>query len=180
MASVFSHAVAACAIGQAAPDHQRSDWRFWYLAVLCAVFPDIDVAGFAFGVRYDSLWGHRGITHSLLFAGVAGALAAARLRPRWNKDGLTLAAILIVVAASHGVLDAFTNGGLGVAFFSPFDRTRYFFPWTPIEVSPIGVAFFSLRGLEVLKNEIAWIWMPSLAAGFFLRRFSGRSNPASR
>ena len=43
---------------------------------------------------------------------------------------------LFLAIASHGLLDAFTDGGLGVAFFAPFDSTRYFFPVTPIEVSP--------------------------------------------
>ena len=36
---------------------------------------------------------------------------------------------LFLSTASHGVLDALTDGGLGVAFFSPFDQTRYFFPF---------------------------------------------------
>jgi hypothetical protein len=44
-----------------------------------------------------------------------------------------------LATASHGLLDAMTDGGLGVAFFSPFDKHRYFFPWTPIRVSPIGL-----------------------------------------
>jgi len=50
-----------------------------------------------------------------------------------------------------------------VAFFSPFDNQRYFFPWRPILVSPIGVTrFFSHRGLMVLQSEILWIWLPSM------------------
>jgi inner membrane protein len=53
------------------------------------------------------------------------------------------------------VLDAMTNGGLGVAFFAPFDTTRYFFPWRPITVSPIGVgSFFTHRGALVVLSEI--------------------------
>ena len=34
----------------------------------------------------------------------------------------------------HGTvkLAAFINIGLGVAFFSPIDTTRYFFPWRPL------------------------------------------------
>src|SRR6267378_8050335 len=41
-----------------------------------------------------------------------------------------------LATASHGLLDAMTNGGLGVAFFAPFCDTRYFLPWQPIVVSP--------------------------------------------
>ncbi|NIM77978.1 MAG: hypothetical protein GTO20_04240 [Candidatus Aminicenantes bacterium] len=56
-----------------------------------------------------------------------------------------------LLTASHGVLDAFTNGGLGIALLSPFDTTRHFSPWQPIEVAPIGIwAFFSDWGVKVM------------------------------
>ena len=59
------------------------------------------------------------------------------------------------------MLDAFTNGGLGVALLSPFDDTRYFFPFRPIEVSPLSVrAFFSAHGLAILRSELVWVWAP--------------------
>jgi len=67
-----------------------------------------------------------------------------------------------LATASRGFLDAMTDGGLGVAFFSPFDNHRYFFPWRPIRVSPIGIGrFFSPRGLDVLQSELLWIWLPA-------------------
>ena len=50
-------------------------------------------------------------------------------------------AFLFLCTMSHALLDALTDGGLGVAFFSPFSNERYFFPWTPIRVS----RFFSAR-----------------------------------
>jgi inner membrane protein len=77
---------------------------------------------------------------------------------------------LFLATASHGVLDAITNGGLGVAFFSPFDNTRYFLPWRPVRVSPIAVyRFFSARGYAVLQSELLWIWLPAiLFAGMVL------------
>jgi inner membrane protein len=69
--------------------------------------------------------------------------------------------LFFLLTASHGVLDAFTNGGLGIALLSPFDNTRHFFPWKPITVSPIGVkAFFSKWGLAATKSELLWIWLP--------------------
>ena len=55
--------------------------------------------------------------------------------------------------ASHGVLDALTDGGSGVAFLAPFDDTRYFFPWRPIRVSPFWGGFFTPRGLETVTSE---------------------------
>lgn len=164
MATIFSHGVVAVALGQAAPSQYRKDWRFWYLAVACACLPDADVVSFLMGIKYGDLWGHRGMTHSLVFAGVVGAAASWRFKGSWK-----LALLFAVITASHGVLDAFTNGGLGVAFFSPFDATRYFFPWTPIEVSPIGAGFFSARGVAIILNELKWIWLPALVLGFLIR-----------
>ncbi len=164
MATLFSHGAVAVALGQAAPFEYRKDWRFWYLAVLCSILPDADVVSFLMGIKYGDLWGHRGMTHSLLFAAGLGVAASWRYWRAWK-----LALLFAAITASHGVLDAFTNGGLGVAFFSPFDPTRYFFPWTPIEVSPIGAGFFSARGLAVMRNELVWIWLPALALAASIR-----------
>jgi inner membrane protein len=69
---------------------------------------------------------------------------------------------LLAATASHGIHDAFTNGGLGIAFFAPFSAARYFFPVTPIEVSPIVHGFFSERGVRVLASEMVWVWTPAL------------------
>ena len=81
---------------------------------------------------------------------------------------------LFLATASHGVLDAMTDGGLGVAFFAPFDNQRYFLPWRPIRVSPISIGrFFSERGIAVIRSEMLAIWVPSMliaALGWALRR----------
>ena len=135
------------------------------MAILCSILPDVDIIGFKLGIRYGDLWGHRGMTHSLFFAAIIAVIMAFRFgmpaRDRWE-----LMLLLFVITASHGVLDAMTNGGLGVAFFSPFNTRRYFFPWTPIEVSPIGAGgFFSARGWDVIWSEIMWIWGPALVLG---------------
>jgi inner membrane protein len=64
-----------------------------------------------------------------------------------------------------------TNGGLGVAFFSPFDKRPYFLPWRPILVSPISVTrFFSPRGYAILRSELLWIWVPAILFGSMRRR----------
>jgi inner membrane protein len=73
---------------------------------------------------------------------------------------------VFLATASHGLLDAMTNGGLGVAFFSPFVNQRYFLPWRPILVSPISVTrFFSVRGYDVLRSELFWVWIPAFLLG---------------
>jgi len=77
-------------------------------------------------------------------------------------------------------LDALTNGRLGVAFFSPFNTVRYFFPWTPVEVSPIGAArFFSARGAVVLGSELLWLWLPAFFLGAVLWMIQRKRNTRS-
>ncbi|MBL0051352.1 MAG: metal-dependent hydrolase [Bacteroidetes bacterium] len=34
------------------------------------MIPDADVVGFQFGVSYNSMFGHRGFTHSIFFAAI--------------------------------------------------------------------------------------------------------------
>jgi inner membrane protein len=173
MASLLTHAAVGIALGQAANRKLRQRPVFWAVAVLCSILPDFDVIGFQFGVRYGDLWGHRGMTHSLLFA-AATAAAFAILLEHKAHERWRLAGLLFLIAASHGVLDALTNGGLGVAFFSPFDRHRYFFPWRPIWVSPIGGrALFSSRALQVMEHE-SWIWAPALALSVAMWVIRGR------
>ncbi|MGO9589252.1 MAG: metal-dependent hydrolase [Candidatus Acidiferrales bacterium] len=175
MASSLSHAVAALGIGAFfyRPDIPK---RVWVVGAVCSAIPDIDVIGFHFGVRYGDFWGHRGFTHSLVFAAaLASAVVLLGFRsglPIMRRGWLWV--YLFLATASHGVLDAMTDGGLGVAFFSPFDNRRYFLPWRPIRVSPIGIdRFFTPRGIAVLESEFLWIWIPSpllIASALLLRR----------
>jgi inner membrane protein len=155
MPTILTHPVVALGLS---PCFRRAlPGKRWIAAgALLTVLPDFDTAGFHFGIQYGELLGHRGLTHSLAFAAVAALALAFFARER--RGALWL--YLFLCAASHGVLDAFTDGGLGVAFFAPFDDTRYFFPWRPIEVSPIGVRFFSARALGVLRSELLWVVAP--------------------
>jgi len=164
MASVISHAASASAIAYAAAPPSAPP-RYWAAAIACAVIPDLDAIGFWLGIPYGSVFGHRGITHSLLFAAAAAVVAAEIVFPHAAPALRNRVLLGIFLAAlSHGFLDAATNGGLGVAFFSPFSDARYFFPFRPIEVSPIGIrSFLSARGIAVLRSEAVWIWIPSLA-----------------
>ena len=160
MASAFTHAFFAAAMGGAYV-RGRVPARFWVLAMACAVLPDADVLAFGFGVPYGSMFGHRGFTHSLVFAALSGvSVAAVFFRDSPRK--VSLALFFALATASHAALDALTDGGLGVALFAPFSGRRYFFPFRPVEVSPIGVgAFFSARGLAVIKSELVWVWLPA-------------------
>ena len=124
---------------------------FW---AALSFLPDADVIGFGLGIRYEDAWGHRGATHSLAFSLALGAAIGA-LAPRFGRPALRTGVMAAMVVASHALLDTLTDGGLGCALFWPFDLTRYFAPWTPLPVSPIGLGYLSLYGLYVAMVEIA-------------------------
>jgi inner membrane protein len=157
VATVFSHGVAAP-------------------GALCAAIPDIDVIGFPLGVDYGDPFGDRGFTHSLFFAALPALATIAMVFPRGvlNLGRPSLWLYLFMATASHGFLDAMTIGGLGAAFFAPFDNSRNFLPWTPIRVSPIGITnFVADGGIPVFPSEFLWIWLPSAllaAAALFVPR----------
>ena len=164
MASAFGHAFAAIALGSTFGKSLKT-WKFWILGIACSIIPDADVVSFKLGIAYEDFWGHRGFTHSLLFALIFGIVVTLLFYRKqfFSKSGLALILFFSLCTASHAVLDAMTSGGLGVAFFSPWDNTRYFFPWRPIQVSPIGAeSFFSEWGIRVIKSEAIWIGIPGV------------------
>jgi inner membrane protein len=132
--------------------------RVWIAACLLSVVPDADAALHHAGVPYEHPFGHRGFTHSLLFAAVGAGIAMAIVRERRAYQFF----LLFAIGASHGVMDAMTTGGRGTAFFFP-DNTRYFLPLRPILVGPISISgFFSGWGLRVIFRELWIVWLPSL------------------
>jgi inner membrane protein len=169
MASAFAHALLAVTLGKGYQE-RGNPRRFLLLGAFCTIFPDADVIMFKFGVPYHHFLGHRGFSHSLVFSLLFGVFITAlfyRNTSLFSKRGLTLISFFFLCTASHILLDALTNGGLGVAVFSPFDNSRYFLPWRPIQVSPIGVGkFFSESGLAVIQSELGWVALPCL--GLFL------------
>lgn len=164
MASMFGHAAVAYTMSKtcALPIPTR---RLLLLTTFCTIAPDADVVGYFLGIPYGHMLGHRGLSHSIAFAFVFGVLVARFACPglAWRSAVFRRVALYFSIATiSHGILDAFTDGGLGIAFLAPFDATRYFFPWRPIAVSPIGVSeFFSGPALTVLRSEVFWIAIPA-------------------
>ena len=182
MPSAFSHAVASIALGRAYTKRPLPI-RFWVLASVCAVAPDIDVLANRFGFDHTTMLGHRGLTHSLFFAmALSGLVVLTFFRKPENgtMSRLALFAFFFAATASHAVLDAMVDGTLGVAFFAPFSAARFFLPWRPIVSSPIGLAFFSSAGATTIVNEFVWVWIPSLlviVAPWLRTRFLSRVSP---
>lgn len=167
MASFFSHPAIPLIVSNTKRGFSRSLLTY---GVLLTLLPDADVLAFKFGIPYESQWGHRGFTHSITFAFFVSLLSLP-LSSFFKASKKTTFFFSFISLISHSVLDALTNGGLGVAFFWPMDHARYFFPFHPIAVSPIGVrGFLGLRGLKVLGSEILWIWLPLILLSLIVRK----------
>jgi inner membrane protein len=165
LASIFTHAIAAGALGTVRYP-KKEVFKYLALGVFCSAFPDIDVLAFKLGIPYEHLFGHRGFFHSLIFAYLQGLFIVRVFYSDLafaTRRSMTIGFYFFCCGVSHSVLDAMTNGGLGVAFLAPFDNTRYFLPWRPIEVSPIDISsFFGHKGIRVLKSEFYFVMIPSL------------------
>ncbi len=165
MPSIITHAIVGISSGLAI-SAGRAPKRFWAMSMICPILPDLDVLTFKLGIPYGNFWGHRGFFHSIFFAVLLGGVISTaffRKEGIFSKSWLFYFVYFSVVSSTHGILDALTNGGLGIALLSPFDNERYFFWATPISVSPISIkAFFGGKGIAILKNEILWIWLPSI------------------
>lgn len=165
MASVVTHAFLCFPMGKTF-FRKEMPLKFWIFSVVCSILPDADVLSFFFGWRYGDILGHRGFSHSLFFGLLLSLLvlfAAFKEFPKFSKPWWGLWLFFFSLTSTHGFLDAMTNGGLGVAFFSPIVETRYFLPWKPLIVSPLGLGgFFSPWGREVIISEIIWVWIPMM------------------
>jgi len=168
MPTIFTHALSGWILSKGLFSNMPK--RFWLLSILLPLLPDLDVIAFRFGIPYEHVLGHRGITHSISFAIVTGTLVSFL---GFRNLGYTTTRICLLalwfslLTASHGVLDAMTSGGKGVAFFAPFENSRYFFDFRPIRVSPIRIeVFLGKRGLLTLWSELRWVILPlSLVSG---------------
>lgn len=171
MPSIFSHPAVPIALGLAL-GHRVISGRLLTTGVVAAVLPDLDVLAFFLGIPYAHELGHRGASHSLAFAAVLG-LVALTLAASLRAPRKTAFLFIFAAAASHGLLDMLTNGGLGIALAWPFSDERFFFLVQVIEASPLSVRrFFSSDGAAVLVSELLWVWLPSVFVGMavFLAR----------
>ncbi|MCK5124749.1 MAG: metal-dependent hydrolase [candidate division Zixibacteria bacterium] len=177
MPTIFTHAITGLAAGKLS-FFKDMPARFWIFSIICPMIPDFDVVLSRFGVPFKSFYAHRGFFHSLTFALIVALIVAfiffkkqGYFSRRWNS--LTL--YFFIITALHPLMDMLTNGGPGIALFSPFTDARFFFPWRPIPVSPLGIrSFFSEWGLNTMVFEILWIWLPLgalVAAVLLVHRF---------
>ena len=176
MATILTHAIVSAALAPIGPAEVPRR-RLVFALVVLAVLPDLDVLAFKLGIPYEHPFGHRGFSHSLLFAALISWIVACfefSSVARYSRTWWRLWVVLIVGTASHGFLDALTNGGLGVGFLLPFSAHRFFFPIQPLVVSPIGLdSILDGPMISVFLSEIVYIWIPlsgAFAIAFVTRR----------
>jgi inner membrane protein len=153
--TVYTHAVAGLGLAYLAA-RRPMRWPFWVLAALLPMVPDLDVVS---TYPSKSPWGHRGFTHSLVFALWLGALAAS-LTFRYLRTSFGWpTAVFFVVTASHGLLDALTRAGEAIPFFWP-STTRYG-SWGPMPLPDIAFEWPDPRRSRALRSEMLWVWLPT-------------------
>lgn len=124
------------------------------------MLPDADVLSFKFGVAYGNVFGHRGFTHSLVFAFVVPLLCVLIGR-RWFRAGLIRCWLFLTVSLlSHSLLDSVTTGGKGVGWLWPWSDERFFAPRQVIKVAPFALSRYTTPyGHQVIISELMWVWL---------------------
>ena len=165
MPSIVAHAVAGAALATAAFSPHPVPRRVWMTAAVLAAVPDVDAIGRPFGnLAIEALvGGHRGFTHSVAFAVLLSAIVARLFfrTPQWTGLHRRLWVAFALAMASHGVLDALSTIGNGVAFWAPVSWSHYEFSWQPLgEIGPGPRG--PERAFDIVANEFLWVGLPAL------------------
>lgn len=149
--------------------------RLLLTGVILAMLPDADVLSFKFGIAYGNVFGHRGFTHSLLFAFIVPLLCVL-VAQRWFRVGLVRSWLFLTVSLlSHSLLDSITTGGKGVGWLWPWLDERFFAPWQVIKVAPFALAQYTTPyGHQVIISELQWVWLPGAVLTLFLWAYRSR------
>ena len=164
MPTFFTHALVGGALVQAAPK-EASVTKAAMALIFVSSAADLDVIAFRFGIPYAHTFGHRGFFHSLCFAFLFSFLIALLFQAGLKRFSLSwwgFWGLAFLAAASHGLLDMATDGGLGIGYFLPFDSHRYFFDFRPIVVAYINPRHFfsSPKSIAVMVSEFKWVGLP--------------------
>lgn len=161
MPSLFGHAVAGLAI-TAVCHGDKLPRRTWSLAAFCAMAPDLDWFVSLGNIHRGHVLNHRGAAHSLFAAFLIAAVVFLLAFRKGQRRG-DVWLCLTVAALSHGLLDACTAGGVGVALFMPFSKTRWACLWQPGHVAPLPLCReHTYTFLASLLDEARWIGIPAL------------------
>ena len=148
-------------------------WRLVAAAAIAAMLPDLDFLGpDVFGISAKAMLGHRGASHSLFVALLAGAIAAGFHR-RLGVRALTAGVVVAASMASHGLLDMLTDRGQPVAYLWPLSSARLFADWRPIHGGSVQMAHLvpqlASRFLSELTQFIGWMFLAAFIIRLVLR-----------
>lgn len=133
-----------------------------FAGIVFSTMPDLDVLSFKLGIAYANAFGHRGFTHSLLFAFLLPTLALLFQR-YFNVGYWRIWWFLTLSLLSHSVLDSLTTGGMGVGWLWPWSQERFFAPVQVIKVAPFQLSqYVKPMGIAVIKSELLWVWWPGI------------------
>jgi len=168
MPSLLGHAAAGLAITTAFHG-DKLPRRTWALAAFCAMAPDLDWFVSLLDMHRGHVLNHRGAAHSFFAAGlIATAVFLLAFRKEQRRGAVWLC--LTIAAVSHGILDALTSGGVGVALFMPFSETRWACLWQPGKVAPLPLGReHTWHFLHSLWTELFWIGFPALVLAAWSR-----------
>lgn len=148
MSSFLAHGLAGLTVAKAlqGPARLPGGWRSAALGFAVGVAADLDVLA---AMAWPGLTGHRGPSHSLVFAAAISLLFALALtrrgRPPWRPwAGLFLA------AATHPLLDWLMACGPPVPWLWPFSDRGWL---SPVQLVPTAYYARSLSGLAALLNH---------------------------
>ena len=138
------------------------------VAMVAAMVPDLDfLMGPLFGVTRESIYSHRGFSHSLFFAIGFGAFAAAWYRQLGVRP-LTAFVVCATAMASHGVVDMMTDSGKPVAYLWPLTSSRMFADWRPLPGSSLQQLSFLEEVTSRIGPETVRVIVPLLLAAFIV------------
>jgi inner membrane protein len=142
-----------------------------------AMLPDADViTGRAFDIPHTHDFGHRGATHTLLFALLVAATAMLFAESFRARRGAVFL-FLVLATLSHPVADMLTQGGKGIMILWPLEDARFKFLAHPIQASPVGFKAIETGVLwSVLWSEIRWLLLPAVFVAFMARLARKRRN----
>ncbi len=126
-----------------------------------SVLPDLDLVAVALH-HSRTVLGHRGVTHSLMFAAIVATLVAifaSRLAP--GSSRIRTFAVAFLVGASHAVLDPLCAGSSGTRLLWPFTTARV--TWGSFQ--PFPDALSGSKWLDINFHNLAvefLFWSPLL------------------
>lgn len=168
MPTIFTHALlpVIAAVGLSNP---RLSSRLVAAGAAVAILPDADIVGRYFGVPHSADFGHRGATHTLIFALLVASLALPSARRMRASPGAAFAFIFLSVL-SHPLADMLTSGGKGIMLLWPLEDERFKFWAHPVRASAVGLQGFETGTIwPTLMSELIWLLIPAALLAIFVR-----------